>query len=210
MKKFAIEDSNGEARIAAYLDSHGFARLDKEHLYEKKPFPPKSEYPNGLYMTKEIMHLDAGRWAYPDFELITDNYHCSIEFDGQGHFMPVDFFGGIGGFISAHSGDLRKDDYWESYQIPHLRIRYDQYEEIEERLDDFLSHPKNYIAEHSREDWEHYYDEWKTNFEVFLNQQMTNPDKRYVLKLIRESPKIYYFAEIKSGGRKARETYLSL
>lgn len=210
MKKFAIEDSNGEARIAAYLDSHGFARLDKEHLYEKKPFPPKSEYPNGLYITKERLFLDDGRWAFPDFEVIMDDCYCSIEFDGQEHFKPVEVFGGISGFISSHEGDLRKDQHWEEKKCPHLRIRYNQYDEIEERLDDFFAHLEDYIAKHSRDDWDNYYGEWRTNFDAFLKQQAVNPDKRYIIELIKEDPIIYYFADIKSGRQKPKETLIML
>lgn len=210
MKKFAIEDSNGEARIAAYLDSHGFARLDKEHLYQRKPFPPKSDCPNGLYMTKELLYLDDGRWAYPDFEVITDNYHCSIEFDGQEHFKPVEVFGGIRGFISSHDGDLRKDQHWEEEKCPHLRIRYDQYDEIEERLNDFLVQPESYITRHSRENWDHYYDEWKDNFFRILKDQESNPENRYIIERLGENSILYYFAEVKKNGQRVHETIINV
>lgn len=212
MKEFKNIDSKGEERITNYLDKHGYFHMSKPYLSGEKPVPDKAEGYPGLYLKRELLYIDNGFMAYPDFEVISDNHWCSIEFDGQpGHFKPLDAFGGIAGFISAHSSDLRKDIYWESCKMPHLRIRYDQYDEIEERLDDFFSHPENYIDSHSRENWNHYYDEWVQHFNIFVEEQSNNPDKRYILNLLKESSngtKVYYFAEIKKSGEQKTESII--
>lgn len=61
-----------------------------------------------------------------------------IEFDGEQHFSPVDFFGGQKGFESRIKNDKRKDDYAKSNNIPILRIPYTETNRIEDIMDEHL------------------------------------------------------------------------
>lgn len=54
----------------------------------------------------------------------------AIEFDGEQHFRPVAWFGGKQGFMNTKSRDNRKNEYCKTHNIPLLRIRYDEVEQI--------------------------------------------------------------------------------
>lgn len=62
-----------------------------------------------------------------------------IEFDGEQHFRPVDFFGGQKGFESRQKNDRLKDEYAKFNNIPLLRIPYTEIDRVEEIIDEYLS-----------------------------------------------------------------------
>ena len=47
-----------------------------------------------------------------------------IEFDGRQHFEPIEFFGGINGFIETVKRDKIKNTYCQTHNIPLLRLPY--------------------------------------------------------------------------------------
>lgn len=47
-----------------------------------------------------------------------------IEYDGQQHFRPIDFFGGEESFCKTQENDKIKNEYCDSHNIPLLRIPY--------------------------------------------------------------------------------------
>lgn len=54
-----------------------------------------------------------------------------IEFDGEQHFYPVDFFGGEEQFNIQQERNKRKNDYCDEHNIPLLRIPYTDYDKID-------------------------------------------------------------------------------
>lgn len=56
--------------------------------------------------------------------LYNDKLIGLIEYDGKQHFEPIDFFGGVDGFIKTQKRDDIKNTYCKSHNIPLLRIPY--------------------------------------------------------------------------------------
>ena len=73
-----------------------------------------------------------------DFGIVDSNKKiiALIEFDGEQHFKPSDFFGGEENLKQVQLRDSIKNQYCKDNNIPLLRIRYD--EDIQEELDNFL------------------------------------------------------------------------
>lgn len=56
-----------------------------------------------------------------------------IEFDGQpAHFKALNAFGGLNGFVNTHNSDIIKNNLFEQLEMPFLRVRYDQINNIQE------------------------------------------------------------------------------
>jgi hypothetical protein len=72
------------------------------------------------------------------FELPFDFYIASkrtiIEFDGKQHYEPIEHFGGLETFEKLKINDKIKNDYCEDNFIDIVRIKYDQYDNINEYL----------------------------------------------------------------------------
>ena len=69
-----------------------------------------------------------------DFYLV--DYNACIEFQGEQHYRPIDFFGGYVQFEAYQLHDQIKKDYCKNNNIPLLRIKYD--ENIEDKLNNFI------------------------------------------------------------------------
>lgn len=67
-----------------------------------------------------------------DFAIFNKNNQLTqlIEYDGEQHFFPIDFFGGEEGFNYLHQCDIIKDNYCKIHGIPLLRIPYTEKENI--------------------------------------------------------------------------------
>lgn len=61
-----------------------------------------------------------------------------IEYDGEQHFKPVEFFGGQQEFEYRQANDRIKDSYCKDHGIPLLRISYKQFDQIEQLVTDKL------------------------------------------------------------------------
>lgn len=74
-----------------------------------------------------------------DFAIFMNNILVAlIEYDGEQHFRPVDFFGGEKGFNERKFNDQIKNNYCLSSNIPLLRIPYWDFNSIEKILNDFI------------------------------------------------------------------------
>lgn len=105
-------DSHGEKRIAQWLDLHHI-----EYTTQKTFVNCKS---------KKLLPFD--------FYLPT--YNVCIEYDGEQHFKPVDFFGGDEGYQQRQLHDAIKTKYCEDNNIRLLRIPYNQ--DVDQALESFL------------------------------------------------------------------------
>lgn len=98
-------------------------RLIKEFL-ENNKISYKREYP--IKDGKSTLFLD---FFTP---------YGAIEFDGMQHFKSVKWFGGEQGFINTQNRDKRKNEYCRLHNISLLRIRYDEIDDIDIKISDFM------------------------------------------------------------------------
>lgn len=154
-KKISI----GETKILEVLD-----KLDAKYLYDKtiveisreKEF---CEQLKGFIFSvqktckKEDLDLITKtlRLMRPDFALLNNNKICYlIEYDGEQHFkINTIWFNCLGDFLERHNRDVLKEKFSEVANIPLLRIRYDQLNEIEFMINDLLENPNKYLTQHN-------------------------------------------------------------
>lgn len=65
----------------------------------------------------------------------------AIEFDGRQHFEPVERFGGQEIFERTQINDALKNEYCATNGIRLLRIKYTEFERIQELIENFISLP---------------------------------------------------------------------
>lgn len=106
------KESHGEKQIRQWLNGHNVL-YEKQYkfddCYDIKPLP---------------------------FDFYLPKYNLCIEYDGEQHFRPVDFFGGEKHFKLQQKHDNIKNEYCKNNGILLLRIPY--YKNIEEELNNFL------------------------------------------------------------------------
>lgn len=81
---------------------------------------------------------DAGKNLPYDFAILNDIDHVErlIEFDGQQHNKPYEYFGGVEKFLTVRKNDTLKNQYALSHNIPLVRIPYSKRDSM--TLDDIL------------------------------------------------------------------------
>lgn len=92
----------------------------------------------GIGYTEQYYFNDLKKIEYLlfDFAIFKDNVLIGlIEYDGEQHFKPIDYFGGIDKFNSQKENDEMKNSYCKRNNIPLIRIPYWDYEDIEDILD---------------------------------------------------------------------------
>ena len=93
---------------------------------------------NNIYYKKEYTfdNLKYKKLLRFDFALLdpsTCQVICLIEYDGEGHFKPIDKFGKIKGFLQGRERDRIKNEYCIIHNIPLYRIPYWDFNDINER-----------------------------------------------------------------------------
>ncbi len=68
------------------------------------------------------------------FDFYIPSIRTAIEFDGEQHFQPMEFFGGLKAYEKLKINDKIKDDYCENNYINLIRIKYDQINYINDIL----------------------------------------------------------------------------
>ena len=107
-------ESKGERRIRLWLEKNNI-----EYIYQYK-------YED----CKDINILP--------FDFYLPTYNILIEYDGEQHFRPIEYFGGQEKFELQQKHDTIKNEYCKNNGIPLLRIPYFKYDNIEEELNNFL------------------------------------------------------------------------
>jgi len=114
-------ESRGERRVRKYLTDHSYA------------FTAQSRFDN----CRNINPLPF------DFAVHLPDRDVLIEYDGEQHYRPVSFgrdeVGTYREFVEIKRRDRIKDDYCRANGIDLIRIRYDQFDEIETILERRLS-----------------------------------------------------------------------
>lgn len=151
--------SFGENKIKEILDRYGICYFHNKTI--KTIFIElgiKKQYKNFVKnLQKEYEEIglrfssNAISRMRPDFALIQNKrIHSFIEFDGEQHFKFVNiFYRTFENFLKRHYSDTVKNDFAESNNIPLLRIRYDQIENIEVMINDLLENPNKYLTQHN-------------------------------------------------------------
>jgi len=77
------------------------------------------------------------------FDFYIDNDYI-IEYDGQQHFKPVEYFGGIVSFERLQENDKIKTSYCRNNKICLLRICYKDFKKIHQLINDLIKNLPNY------------------------------------------------------------------
>jgi very-short-patch-repair endonuclease len=113
-------ESKGEQQIAKYLDDYKINFVRQKKYDECKN---KICLPFDFYLT--------------DFNIL-------IEYDGIGHFSPIEAFGGVNAFEYRQRNDTIKNKFVQDNNIKLLRIKYN--EKINKKLDELIDFIKNNIT----------------------------------------------------------------
>ena len=72
------------------------------------------------------------------FDFYIPSKNIAIEFDGEQHYRPVEYFGGVDKYNKQIKRDKQKTNYCSENNIELIRIPYWQFDEIETILEDAI------------------------------------------------------------------------
>ena len=102
------KESYGEIKIRLLLEEHQIP-YEKEKTFEDCVNPETNkQYRFDFYVNNEYI----------------------VEFDGEQHFKPIEYFGGQEYFETCKARDKKKNDYCKENKIPIIRIPYTQLEKL--------------------------------------------------------------------------------
>ncbi len=108
--------SKGESKIMYILDKHNIK------YKEQKTFEMLRGYKN----------------SYLKYDFYLPEYNICIEYDGEQHYKPINFFGGEKQFLKQKEYDNKKDVYCKENNIHLLRIPYYDFDNVETILSNKL------------------------------------------------------------------------
>jgi len=123
-----------EQKPIVHLSNHG-CPICNESKGEKKI--SKFLKMKKIKYEREKIFKDCKNISYLRFDFYLPKYNMCIEFDGIQHFYPSPYYGHYR-LIDVKMNDKIKNKYCEDNNIKILRIRYDQYSEIENIMNDFI------------------------------------------------------------------------
>ena len=142
--------------ITIECKEHGEFTLDRarDHLKQKVgcPICNKSTGENkvGKYLSqlgiKQEPQKKFAKCKYKrklPFDFYLPEYNLCIEFHGRQHFEPIEFFGGMYGFVTCQIRDMIKKNYCVNSGIDYLMIPYWDYDKIELILENKLAQLSN-------------------------------------------------------------------
>lgn len=112
----ACRESYGEAQVRAYLEKEGYY------------FVPQ-------YAFDDLVNEKKLRFDFVVFE--KDRILFAVEYDGEQHFKPIPFWGGLEGFKRNKARDEMKNKYCQDNNIPLIRIPFntkDIFTELENQI----------------------------------------------------------------------------
>lgn len=115
-KTYAGNESAGELAVNTYLVKLGYS-IQKQVTFDDCRDKNKLPFDTGFTIGERL---------------------CLIEFDGIQHFQPIAHFGGEEHFRYTQYHDNIKNEYCEKNNIPLLRIKYNEIENIESLIDNFI------------------------------------------------------------------------
>jgi very-short-patch-repair endonuclease len=68
------------------------------------------------------------------FDFYLPDYNICVEYDGEQHFKPIDYFGGVESFNRQRERDITKNNYCLENNIKLIRLSFKDYDKIENIL----------------------------------------------------------------------------
>jgi len=133
-----INYTHSHSEIEIVCPEHG-SFFQKPYIHKSGHGCPKCSESKGERKVREF--LEENNIKYSQEVKLFDNYRFDfyledlntvIEYDGKQHFEPVDYFGGLEGFLKTQERDKIKTEYCLENNIRIIRIAY--FEEVEEVL----------------------------------------------------------------------------
>lgn len=93
---------------------------------------------NNIIYKKEKTFKDCKYKKRLPFDFYLPKYNACIEFDGEQHFKPIKYYGGEESFKITQLRDGIKNKYCKNNNIPLLRIKFDEINDIEKILNNFI------------------------------------------------------------------------
>ena len=123
-KTYANNESKGELAVNSYLVKLGYT-IKKQFTFDDCKDKRKLPFDTMFYIGKKL---------------------CLIEFDGEQHYNAIDYFGGEEHLKYIQHHDKIKNEYCKTYDIPLLRIKYDEIDNIDKLIDQFINSIKTMVA----------------------------------------------------------------
>ncbi len=132
--------SKGERKVYSELEKLGYN------------FTPEKTFPGakGCFSYKGQKNCNLLRF---DAYIVKDGKEICVEFDGEQHYKPVEYYGGEEGFIITQENDRAKNEYCKKNKIILIRIPYWDYNNINKILEKEIGYndkTKQPIAESQR------------------------------------------------------------
>ncbi len=132
-------------KIEIICNKHGiFNQIASVHLsgcgcpqcYESKGETAIVKYlsKNNINFIREKKFDNCKNKRYLPFDFYLPDYNLLIEYDGKQHFESINYFGGDDAFIKRKNNDEIKNKFCIDNNIPLLRIKYDEINNINEIL----------------------------------------------------------------------------
>ena len=131
-----VEYINDRTKVNIICKKHGiFSQIPNSHLRGKgcpSCNQSKGEFKVNKFLLKHNIVYERQKkfedckniFCLP-FDFYIPSIRTCIEFDGEQHYKPLDFFGGIESFKKLKINDKIKEDYCEDNYINLIRIKYD-------------------------------------------------------------------------------------
>lgn len=110
------------------------SRMNCTHCKMSKGEESVADALEDLGVSYEREKLIGGRLR-ADFFL--PKYEAYIEYDGEQHFRPIEFWGGEEAFKEVKYRDEVKNNYWRILGFPYLRISYKDYDDVSSIVREF-------------------------------------------------------------------------
>jgi hypothetical protein len=139
IREHACDKCGYKFRSKNHLERHSAGCIGSERI---------STGENAVKIALELMNIQFEREKrFPDckhkytlpFDFYLPSLNALIEFDGQGHFHPIERFGGQEALDDVRLRDSIKNEYCASKSIPLLRIKYTEYNQTEKLVEEFVS-----------------------------------------------------------------------
>lgn len=158
-----VNYKNANTKVEIICPKHGiFLQCPKDHINQLQGCPlcavSKGEKEILKYLKENnikyipqhafdnCVNEQTGRKLFFDFYI--PEYNLCIEFDGEQHFFPLEIFGGAKKFNYLIQRDEIKNKYCKENNINILRIKYNQFKQINNILNNYVEHFKNKKSSH--------------------------------------------------------------
>ena len=113
-KECSRSKSMGERKIAQYLKEHNIDFIDEHRFIDCRDANPLP------------------------FDFYIPNYNVCIEYQGEQHYRPINFFGGKEAFIKRKSHDQMKYEYCKNNNIQLIAIHYSDFDNLYNILNNYF------------------------------------------------------------------------